>query len=58
MAKNWISGAIKNPGSLRKKLGVKKGENIPSSKLKRATHSKNATTRKQAVLAENLKELR
>ncbi len=36
MAKNWIAGAIKSPGSLRKSLGVKAGQNIPKSKLKAA----------------------
>jgi hypothetical protein len=33
MAKNWIAGAIKKPGSLRKSLGVKEGETIPTKKL-------------------------
>lgn len=55
MAKDWISGAIKRPGALRKKLGVKKGEDIPESKLKKAEHSKNPRTRKQANLAATLK---
>ena len=32
-SKNWIAGAIKKPGSLRKSLGVKKGEKIPAGKL-------------------------
>ena len=27
--KDWIKGAIKKPGALRKQLGVKKGEDIP-----------------------------
>ena len=27
--KNWIKGAIKKPGALRKQMGVKKGEKIP-----------------------------
>lgn len=45
-------------GALRKKLHVKAGENIPASKLKKAEHSKNATTRKQAVLAETFKKAR
>ena len=36
MAKNWIKGAIKKPGSLRKSLGVKKGQKIPSKKLNAA----------------------
>lgn len=55
---NWIQGAIKKPGALRKSLGVKKGEKIPSAKLKKAEKSKNPTTRKRAVLAETLKKMR
>ena len=31
-----IKSAIKKPGSLRKSLGIKKGETIPISKLKAA----------------------
>lgn len=57
MAKDkWIQGAIKKPGALHKSLGVKKGEKIPESKLKKAEHSKNPTTRKRANLAETLKK--
>jgi len=55
MAKNWIKGAIKKPGALRKSLGVKTGEKIPAAKLKKAEHSKNPTTAKRARLAETLK---
>lgn len=33
---NWIAGAIKKPGALRKELGVKKGEKIPEKKLNAA----------------------
>jgi hypothetical protein len=58
MAENWIAGAIKKKGSLRKSLGVKKGQKIPDSKLKKAERSKNPKTRKRAVLAETLKRLR
>ena len=36
MAKNWIKGAIKNPGSLRTSLGVKKGLKSPAKKLNAA----------------------
>jgi len=44
MAKEmWIAGAIKKPGSLRKSLGVKKGEKIPEKALKKAEKSKNPT---------------
>ena len=31
--KNWIKGAIKKPGALRKSMGVKKGEKIPMEKI-------------------------
>lgn len=55
MPTNWIQGAIKKPGALRKTLGVKKGEKIPESKLKKAEKSKNPTTRRRAKLAETLK---
>ena len=27
--KNWIKGAVKKPGALRKSMGAKKGEKIP-----------------------------
>ena len=56
--KNWISKVIKKPGSLRKALGVKAGEKIPSDKLAKASKSKNSKLKKRAVLAETLKRLR
>lgn len=31
--KNWISDAIKNPGSLRRRLRKKKGDNITKSEI-------------------------
>ena len=34
--KNWIAGAIKKPGALRKELGVKEGKTIPAKKLEAA----------------------
>lgn len=58
MAKHFIKEAIKHPGALRKSLHVKDGEKIPASKLKKAEHSKNPTTRKRAVLAETLKRFK
>ena len=59
MAKEmWIAKAIKKPGSLRKSLGVKKGEKIPEIKLIKAERSKNSKLRKRAILAETLKKLR
>lgn len=56
--KKWIQGADIKKGALRKKLGIKEGHDIPASKLKKAEHSKNPTTRKQAVLAETFKKMR
>ena len=55
--KMWIQDAIKKPGSLRKTLGVKKGEKIPAAKLAKAEQSKNPTTAKRARLAVTLKKL-
>ena len=56
--KNWIQKAIKDPGSLRKKAGVKKGQKISRKKLSKLSKSKNPTTRKQANLAKTLKGFR
>ena len=57
-SKKWIQGAIKRPGALRKKLGVKPGKKISKAALKKATRSKNPTTRRQANLAITLGKLR
>lgn len=56
----WIQDAVnpKNKGALRKKLKIKKGEKIPTAKLKKAEHSKDPKTRKQAVLAETFRKMR
>lgn len=35
--KNWIAGAIKQPGALHRQLGVPEGKKIPASKLEQAT---------------------
>ena len=56
--KKWIQSADIKKGALRKKLGVKDGQDIPAAKLKKAEHSKNPKTRKQAVLAETFKKMR
>jgi len=55
--KQWIKSAIKHPGALHKELGVKMGEKISESKLKKAEHSKNPTERKRADLAVTLKKM-
>ena len=56
MAKKWIKGAIKRPGALRKKLGVKKGEKIPASKLQ-AKPGDSTRTKKQKALARTLRKM-
>ena len=56
--KNWIADAIKHKGSLHRELGVPEGKKIPEDKIKAAEHSKNATFRKRARLADTLKGLR
>tara|TARA_R110002020_G_scaffold319504_1_gene535399 strand:+ start:8728 stop:8946 length:219 start_codon:yes stop_codon:yes gene_type:complete len=44
MAEKWIKKAIKEPGALRKQLGIKEGEKIPVTKLRK----KETQLRKQA----------
>ena len=55
--KNWIVGAIKKPGALRKELGVKKGEKIPAAKLAKAAE-KGGKLGQRARLAETLKKMK
>ena len=57
MAEKWIQKAIKKPGALKKALGVKAGEKIPSSKLAAAA-KKPGKMGKRARLAETLKGLK
>jgi hypothetical protein len=53
--KMWIADAVEeHPGALRKSLKVKKGEKIPTAKLKKAEKSSNPLTRKRAILARTL----
>jgi hypothetical protein len=54
----WIKGAVKHPGSLRKALHTKKGEDISEEKLEKAENSKNPKTRKRAILAETLRKFK
>ena len=56
MAEKWIQKAIKHPGALRAKLGVKEGQTIPAKKLAAAA-KKPGTTGRQARLAQTLKKL-
>lgn len=62
MPKNWIKGAIKRPGALRKKLGVKGDEKISAKKLtsakKTAKKKGDSRTLKQIALAKTLKKMK
>jgi hypothetical protein len=52
--KNWIAGAIKHPGALRKELGAKEGQPIPAKKLAAAA-KRPGKTGQRARLAMTLK---
>ncbi len=54
--KNWIAGAIKKPGALRKELHVKAGEKIPAKKLAEAA-KKPGKIGQRARLAQTLKKM-
>lgn len=55
---NWIAGAIKKPGSLRKTLGVsKKTGKIPKARIAKAAKGSGKTA-KRARLAQTLAKLR
>lgn len=53
---NWISGAIKHPGALRRALHVPAGKNIPASKLSKAAKA-GGTMGRRARLAQTLRKL-
>lgn len=52
--KDWIQGAIKHKGALRKELGAKPGKPIPAKKLEAAA-KKGGKLGQRARLAETLK---
>ena len=54
MAK-WIAKAIKRPGALREKLGVKEGQKIPASKLE-PKKGDSTRTKRQKALAKTLRK--
>lgn len=54
---NWIAGAIKKPGALRRSLKVKAGQKIPAGKLAKAA-KKGGKLGARARLAETLGKLR
>ena len=55
--KNWIAGAIKKPGALRKELGAKPGKPIPAGKLEAAA-KKPGKMGQRARLAMTLKGMK
>ena len=55
--KNWIQGAIKHKGALRRSLKVKSSKNIPKSKLKIKKTDK-GVTRKRKALAKTLRSFK
>lgn len=54
--KKFIQSAIKNPGALRKSLGIKEGKDIPAKALEKAA-KKPGVTGQRARLAETLKKM-
>lgn len=54
--KNFIAGAIKKPGALRKTLAIKKGQKIPAKKLAMAA-KKPGKEGQRARFAQTLKKL-
>lgn len=54
---NWIAGAIKHKGALRKTLHAKAGQPIPHAALVKAAHSPNKKTAARARLAMTLKKM-
>lgn len=55
--KNWIQKAIKNPGALKKQLGVKEGEKIPAKALAKAAKAEGKLG-KRARLAQTLRKMK
>jgi hypothetical protein len=49
---NWIAGAVKHKGALRKELGVKKGEKIPHAELEKAAEAKGKEGRRARLALE------
>ena len=49
---NWIAGAVKHKGALKKELGVKEDERIPQKKLKKAAEAKGKEGRRARLALE------
>lgn len=48
---NWIAGAIKHKGALKKELGVPEDKKIPKAELKKAEHAKGKEGRRARLAA-------
>lgn len=57
MAEKWIQKAIKKPGALRKAMGVKAGQTIPTKKLAKAAKAPGKLGQR-ARLAQTLKKMK
>ena len=55
--KDWTQSAIKEPGALKKAMGVKKGEKIPAKKLAAAAKAPGKMGQR-ACLAQTLSKLK
>jgi len=55
---NFIQKAIKRPGALRKKLGVKEGKNIPKGKLSEEKKRLQKKAKNDKLSTGELRELR
>ena len=53
---DWIAGAVKHKGALRKELGIKKGKDIPAKTLANAAKKKGKEG-ERARLAETFKSM-
>ena len=49
---NWIAGAIKHKGALKKELGVKQGDKIPHAELEEAAKAKGKEGRRARLALE------
>jgi hypothetical protein len=54
MAKKFNPGGQR--GKLHRELGIPVSKKIPAARLRAATHSKNATIRRDAIRAETMKK--
>jgi hypothetical protein len=56
--KNWIQGAVKQPGALHRQLGVPANQKIPAGRLASAANSNNQLLAQRARLAQTFAKFR